>query len=198
MNKTALFVIFVLITAISAAQESKPNPGSLFNAGARNAFVDSVARRVGDVLMVVIDESSTANFAATTEASKNDSNSISTQFFNSFLDHLIRPMNTNGQSKVAGDGKTTQTGKMNATMSVVVKQVMPNGNLVIEGTRSLITNKQTQTFVLSGIVRQEDVLANNTVSSDKIAAAEIKMDGSGMISQRQRKGILTQVLDWLF
>lgn len=198
MKKSLVTVSLIALAAFGQAQSGKPNPGSLYDAGARNAFADSVARRVGDVLMVVIDETSAANFAATTEASKNDSNSISTQFFNSFLDHLLRPINTSGQSNVSGDGKTTQSGKMSATMSVVVKQVMPNGNLVIEGTRSLITNKQTQTFVLSGIVRQEDVQANNTVSSAKIAAAEIKMDGSGMISQRQRKGILTQVIDWLF
>jgi flagellar L-ring protein precursor FlgH len=75
---------------------------------------------------------------------------------------------------------------------------MPNGNLVIEGRRSLITNKQTQTIVFSGIVRPSDIRPNNTVRSVNVAEAEIKMDGSGLISQRQRKGILTTIIDWLF
>ena len=83
-------------------------------------------------------------------------------------------------------------------MSVLVKQVMPNGNLVVEGRRSLVTNKQTQTIVFSGIVRQTDIRPNNTVLSTDVAEAEVKMDGSGVISQRQRKGILTQIIDWLF
>lgn len=196
--KKFLILLVMALTGAALAQESKPNPGSLFDPSARNVFVDSVARRVGDVLMIRVDETTIANFAATTEASKNDNNSISTQFFNNFLDHLLRPVTTSGKSNVSGDGKTSQQSKMSATMSVVVKQVLSNGNLVIEGRRSLITNKQTQTLVLSGVVRQEDVGADNTVSSAKIAEAEIKMDGSGLISQRQRKGLLTQVIDWLF
>jgi flagellar L-ring protein precursor FlgH len=99
---------------------------------------------------------------------------------------------------VSGNGETSQSSRMSATMSTIVKQVMPNGNLVIEGRRSLITNKQTQTIVFSGIVRPSDIRPNNTVRSVNVAEAEIKMDGSGLISQRQRKGILTTIIDWLF
>jgi flagellar L-ring protein precursor FlgH len=83
-------------------------------------------------------------------------------------------------------------------MSAVVKKVMPNGNLVIEGTRFVKVNKDTQTFVLSGVIKQDSVLPDNTVMSESIAEAEIRVEGKGAITERQRKGILSRVLDWLF
>ncbi len=178
--------------------QSKGNPGSLFNSSSRNPFTDNVARTVGDILTVIVNENTLANFTAQTQATKNDSNAVSAQFFVSLLDSLFKPVTTGSNSSVSGSGSTGQTSKMSATMSVVVKQVMPNGNLVVEGRRSLITNKQTQTIVFSGIVRPTDIKPNNTVLSTDVAEAEVKMDGTGLISQRQRKGILTQIIDWLF
>ena len=197
MKRTLLTCAAALIAAASFAQ-SKGNPGSLFDPSGRNAFTDNVARRVGDLLTIEVDEKTVASFSATTQANKNDQSSINAQFFNGLLDRLFRPISTGAGSKVSGDGKTTQNSNMTATMSVLVKQVMPNGNLVIEGRRSLITNKQTQTIVLSGIVRPADIRPDNSVPSSSVAEAQIKMDGSGLISQRQRKGILTQIIDWLF
>jgi flagellar L-ring protein precursor FlgH len=186
------------VASACALAQSKSNPGSLFDPTARNPYIDNVARRVGDILTVVVDERTLADFNASTSASKNDSNSINAQFFIGLLDSLFKPVTTGANSSVSGDGQTSQSSRMSATMSTVVKQVLPNGNLVIEGRRSLITNKQTQTIVFSGIVRPSDITPRNTVPSTKVAEAEIKMDGSGLISQRQRKGILTQIIDWLF
>ena len=99
---------------------------------------------------------------------------------------------------MSGDGKTSQTSSMAATLTVIVKQILPNGNLVIEGHRTLITNKQTQTFTLSGVVRQADIKPNNTIVSSQIAEMDVKMDGTGLIADRQRRGILTRIIDWLF
>jgi flagellar L-ring protein precursor FlgH len=196
MKRTPLLIL-LLVAALSHAQ-SKSNPGSLFNSTARNPFTDNVARNVGDVLTVLVDEKTLANFNASTQATKSDSNSVNAQFFISLLDSLFKPVTTGANSSVSGSGTTSQSSKMTATMSVIVKQVMPNGNLVVEGRRSLITNKQTQTLVFSGIVRPADIKPNNTVKSTDVAEAEVKMDGTGLISQRQRKGILTQIIDWLF
>jgi flagellar L-ring protein precursor FlgH len=188
----------LLASCTLALAQSKSNPGSLFDPSVRNAFTDNVARRVGDILTVVVDEKTLADFSASTSASKNDDNAVNAQFFIGLLDSLFKPVTTGASSSVSGDGQTSQSSRMSATMSTVVKQVLPNGNLVIEGRRSLITNKQTQTIVFSGVVRPSDITPRNTVPSTKVAEAEIKMDGSGLISQRQRKGILTQIIDWLF
>lgn len=197
MKKT-LFVLSIFACAVFAHAQSKGNPGSLFNPAVRNPFTDNVARTAGDILTVIVDEKTLANFSASTQATKSDSNSVNAQFFVGLLDSLFKPVTTGANSSISGNGQTSQSSKMTATMSVVVKQVMPNGNLVVEGRRSLITNKQTQTIVFSGIVRPTDIRPNNTVLSTNVAEAEVKMDGSGVISQRQRKGILTQIIDWLF
>jgi flagellar L-ring protein precursor FlgH len=196
--KNVLILFIAVVATQSFAQSSKGNPGSLFDPSVRNPFTDNVARRVGDVLTVIVDEKTLADFTASTQATKNDKSAVNAQFFISLLDSLFKPVTTGANSTVSGDGQTSQTSRMTATMSTVVKQVMPNGNLVIEGRRSLVTNKQTQTIVFSGIVRPSDIKPNNTVRSVNVAEAEIKMDGSGLISQRQRKGILTQIIDWLF
>ena len=84
------------------------------------------------------------------------------------------------------------------TMSAVIKKVLPNGNLVIEGTRFVKINKDIQTFILTGMVRKDDVRADNTVLSESLADADIKLEGKGPIADRQRKGILARLLDWLF
>lgn len=180
-------------------QETKPNPGSLFNPQSfQNAFTDRTARRVGDIVTILIDESSASQFAASTRATKNDSNSINTQFFLSFLDSIIKPFNTGASSQVNGQGSTSQTGSMVGRMSVVVRAVDFNGNLHVEGRRTLVTNRETQTFILSGVVRRDDISPLNTIPSQRLAEAEIRFEGEGLIQDRQRRGILTQILDWLF
>ncbi len=190
----------VALTGVAGAQMTEPkgNPGSLYNQGYVNPFADRIARKAGDVLTIIISESSVASYSATTKANKSDSNSINSQFYNEVMDRLFRPLSTGSTSSVSGDGTTTQNGKMSTRMSAVIKQVLPNGNLLIEGARSLVTNKETQTFKLSGTIRPDAVASDNTVKSELIADAEIRMEGKGMIQERQRKGILTRVLDWLF
>jgi flagellar L-ring protein precursor FlgH len=80
-----------------------------------------------------------------------------------------------------------------------VKEVLPNGNLVLEGTRDLKLNKETQQIVISGIVRRDDVRPDNTVLSENMAMAEIRSMGTGgVIADRQRRGILTRLVDFLF
>ena len=69
---------------------------------------------------------------------------------------------------------------------------------MIEGTRTIVVNKETQLFRLTGIIRIQDIKPNNTVLSESIAQAEIRMEGKGQIADRQRKGILTTILDWIF
>ena len=192
-------LIFGLVLA-QTPPDVKTNPGSLYGPNSSSIFLDRTARQVGDILMIVIDEQSAASFAATTEATKQDSSRVNAKTFLSFFDSLFKPL-TNGvgaSSSVSGDGSTTQAGRMRARMSAIVRQVMPGGNLLVEGSRTLITNKESQTFTLSGLVRPIDIAADNSIPSSLIAEAEIKMTGRGMIQERQRKGVLTQVLDWLF
>lgn len=181
----------------SAGGVNEQNPGSLWNATSRNSLMDRTARREGDLLTVLIREISSSSVAAKTSTTKTDSNVI-TKALGPIIGALIPAMSTGGSGSSAGDGSSTQSGNLTARMTVVVKQVMPNGNLVIEGTRWVHVNKETQVFTLSGIVRRDDVRSDNTVYSENIAEADIKATGTGAIADRQRRGILTRLLDWLF
>ncbi|MBX3113776.1 MAG: flagellar basal body L-ring protein FlgH [Fimbriimonadaceae bacterium] len=199
----ALASVVSLSWATEAGTESqdptgKSNAGSIYEGQVKNPYIDQVARAKGDIVLIVIDERSASNFAASTQTAKGDSTTVSPNILTGLLTQLFGPLSNSATSTTNGTGSTNQTAKMSATMSAIVKDVLPNGNMIIEGSRSLVTNKETQTFVLSGIIRATDITPQNTISSTKIAEAEIKMEGKGQVSERQRKGILTQILDWLF
>lgn len=176
----------------------KSNAGSIYEGQIKNPYIDQVARAKGDIVMIVIDERSAANFAANTQTSKGDATTVNPNILTGLLSQLFGPLSNSATSQTSGSGTTDQNARMSATMSAVVKDVLPNGNMIIEGSRTLVTNKETQTFVLSGMIRAVDITPQNTIPSTKIAEAEIKMEGKGQVSDRQRKGILTQILDWLF
>lgn len=182
----------------SIGSGSKANPGSLYSTGATNPYLDRVARKVGDVLMVEIKESSAATFSAATNTSKTDSNTASADVLKGFLGRIFGPLATSGSGAASGSGDTSHKSSMTTRMSVVIKEVLPDGHMVIEGTRTLVTNKETQTFVLTGLIRQADITTANIVDSTRIADASIKLAATGQVADRQRKGILTKLLDWLF
>ena len=91
--KRTLILLCVALSALATAQ-TKGNPGSLFDPKVRNPFTDNVARTVGDILTVIVDEKTIANFSASTQATKNDSNSVNAKFFVGLLDSLFRPVTT--------------------------------------------------------------------------------------------------------
>lgn len=186
-----------------AQGQPSDNPGSLWSNEARNPFLDRTARKEGDVLTIIISETSTATFTATTETQRSEGNSVVkpvVPILSAIAPWMVPNLSgsTSGNLSSKGTGSTQSVGRFQARMSAVVKQVLPNGNLVIEGTRYVRVNKDLQTFVLSGIVRPDDVRPDNTVLSESIAEADLRVDGKGAISERQRRGILSRILDWLF
>lgn len=198
------FYLYMTLSALSLSSQSfaqdpikNANPGSLWTSDARDYLRDRVARREGDLITIIISETSSSSFQAATNATKNDDTNIA-KGLGPILGNLIANWGIGAKSTVDGKGSTSNSGSMSARMTAVVKKVLPNGTLLIEGTRAITSNKETQVFTLSGIVRQDDVRADNTILSESIADAQIKSDSKGMISDRQRRGILTRILDWLF
>lgn len=172
--------------------------GSVWNDENGNPLMDRTARREGDIITVLISESSVASYAANTNTTKQDSNKVSLDLLNNIVSRLIRPWNSNDSSANSGGGTSTQNSKLTAKLTAVVKKVMPNGTLLIEGSRSVVVNRETQTFKLSGVIRRDDVKSDNTVMSEQIAEADIRLEGKGAIYDRNRRGLLTRILDWLF
>jgi flagellar L-ring protein FlgH len=179
--------------------------GSLFNKGTKNPYLSRTAKDVGDILTIVVSETSSASYTATTTAAKKDDNSVAKAvlpFVSALriplLDQILGGLSTGASSSNSGNGATTAAGKLTARVTVTVKQVLPNGNMVIEGTRLIKVNRDEQTITFTGIVREDDIRADNTILSERVAEAKITNLGKGMVADRQRKGIITRILDWLF
>lgn len=196
---TTLVAMGIGVSTISGAQDPTKgmNPGSLWTGSIPDKLRDRVARQVGDVVTILIIEVSSSTYSAGTTATKNDRTDIA-KGLGPVLANILPAWGIGADSKVDGRGTTQAAGRFQARMSAVVKEVLPNGTMLVEGTRSITTNKETQTFVLSGIVRTDDVRPDNTILSESLANATIKVEGKGMIADRTRRGILTRLLDWLF
>ncbi|GIV16664.1 MAG: flagellar L-ring protein [Armatimonadota bacterium] len=169
---------------------------SLWKDGNRSLYADRKAIKEGDVLTVLIYESTTASSRADTKTSKSDS--ASTKPGVGPLLSMLPEWSLSGKTNSQASGSTTRSGTLVGKISVVVREVLPNGNLKVEGTRTVGVNGEKEKIVLTGIVRPEDVSAENTVASTAIAQAEIHYEGKGPVGSKQREGLLTKLLKWLF
>jgi flagellar L-ring protein precursor FlgH len=194
---SSLALVAIVGSTQAQTGSKNANPGSLWKNGGSDILADRLARKAGDVITIIISETSSASYKAETKADKNDSTSIN-KGIGPILANLIPKLEIGANSKNSGKGSTIAQGNFSARMSAIVKEVLPNGTLLIEGTRTITTNKDTQTIIISGIVRREDIRPDNSVLSLSIADASIKTTGKGMIADRQRRGILTRLLDWIF
>lgn len=200
MRKAALFIVLALAGQAFCQQTpaNQMNPGSLWNQSdpSSDPLHDRTANKEGDLITVIITESTSASFSAQTTTSKSDSANVN-QGVGPILG-IIPNLGTSDSSATSGTGATTQAGTFTGTVSAIVKKVYPNGTMLIEGTRDIVYNKDTQTIKLSGVIRREDITSLNTILSTQMANASIKASGKGQISDRQRKGLLVRLLDWLF
>lgn len=192
--KTLVACVFGCASAVGAAQSY---PGSLWSDQAKNPISDRTARQIGDVLTVIIAESSSASSTASTDGSNTTSATVDAGI-GPILRAIIPSWEIGGSMSHSGDGSTTRSGRLSARLTVMVKDVLPNGNLLIEGVRHVHVNNDVQKFVITGIVRPDDIRSDNTLFSEFIANAEIRYEGTGTVGDRQRKGILTTLLEWLF
>lgn len=202
--KTLLTVVCSVLVGSAMAQTDQ-DAGSLFNKGMKNPFLSRTAKGIGDILTIVVSETSTASYNVSTTAAKKDDNSVASAvlpFVSALkiplLDQLLGGLSTGASSSNNGSGSTTQSGKLTARVTVTVKQVLPNGNMIIEGVRMIKVNKEEQQITFTGIVREDDIRFDNTVLSERVAEARITNLGKGLAADRQRRGILTRILDWLF
>ena len=183
-----------------------------------NIFGDRKAGRLNDLVTIKIAESLSGSGKADTSTSRDSSLDVK-------LDELLG-MNTdfniqdwallNGlykdasifkptargsaKSKFKGKGDTNREGELIATITAKVVEVLPNGNLVLEARKELTINNEKQILVLSGMVRPDDIDADNTVSSTKVADARVYYVGDGVIQDKQKPGWLVRILDnvWPF
>ncbi len=186
----------LLATTPAAAQ-------SLWSDRSGSLVTDLRARRAGDILTVLIDEQSSADKRAETDLNRDSSfsSTLNPPAFDkpAFLRKLLVSLNASGTGKSAynGDSRTGRTDRATGTVTVKVARVLDNGNLVIEGRRLVNVNDESQTLVVSGIVRQQDIMPDNTIASSRIADAEVRLEGHGTVSDRQKPGLLQRIFDFL-
>jgi len=181
--------------------------GSLWQASSTGLAEDMKARRRGDIVTVVISEQASASKKASTGTSRSSSISagipkllgLETTGIRNWAD-LSELLNASFGSKFDGSGSTSRQETLQATISAKVVDVVPNGNLLIEGRRNVKVNNEDQIIVLTGTVRGRDISADNTVNSALIADARIAYSGKGIISDRQKPGWLMNAIDkvWPF
>ena len=202
MNKQGRLLVAAGLSALLLASPFSVSAQSLWVNGEGHRgidyFADTKARDVGDILTIIISE--TATTSATRSGSNSKSGSVNMQAGIGVFDFLnsIFPASISGSDNWKADGAASSTNRANGRVTVTVVDVEPNGNMVVEGTQSIWQNKNEHKITLRGVVRRDDVTANNTVSSAQVADATIRFDGKGPLNSKQRQGILTQIFNILF
>lgn len=191
-NLLCVFVLGFLIAALPVAV--KVEAASLWSDSA-NLYADHKAHAVGDILTILINESSSANRVGKAANSKSASASATagTGIFRG-----IAGADTSSKDNFSAQGSISNTNAVSAKMTAQVIEMKPNGNLVISGTQIIKQNGEEQKITVTGVVRQDDVTPDNTVLSSYISDAQIRVDGHGPIAGKQRQGILTQLFNFLF
>jgi flagellar L-ring protein FlgH len=178
--------------------------GSLYSDSAPNLFLfrDFKARNMNDILTIQINESSTASNSANTSTSKEGDVSIKAPSLGG-LEKGASALNfaslLSGAAALnfAGQGSTSRTGQLQAFVSARVVQVLPNGDLGIEGIKEVTINRERQILRIRGIVRPRDVTPSNVVLSTAIANMEVVFDGKGIVSDANKPGFLFRLLSWI-
>jgi len=165
----------------------------------RPMFADKRATGAGDILTIIVQESTSANKNNQTKTEKNSSwtAAISSMLFPGWAAYKgsMPAVSYNSDLKHDGGGAINNSETMIAHIAVKVMDVLPNHNLVVEGKRETSFSGEHQTIVLHGIIRPEDVTAANTVLSYNVADATISIVGKGAVTDTQRKGWFTRILD---
>src|ERR1039458_2190352 len=186
-----------------AAQPASYNPNSLWRNGSRAFFKGQRAHQIGDILTVKVNITDKANIANETQRSrKNEEDSGITDFIGSKVlknpaTNLLpgRILTADSTSSSDGKGSVNRQEALQTNVAGVVTQLLPNGNLVIEGRQEIRVNFEIRELIVAGVVRPEDIESDNPIDSSKIAQARIAYGGRGQISDVQQPRYGQQVLD---
>jgi flagellar L-ring protein precursor FlgH len=189
--------------------EVPQSAGSLWTESRGSLFSDIKARHVGDILTVAIYEQASASREATTSTGRSSNASAGIDSFFGLESNLAKLNSSIDPSKLVstdytnsfkGSGSTSRKEDLVATLTTRVIEVFPNGNLRIEGGKTVTVNNEDQIIVLSGIVRPNDISPQNLVNSKYILDSRITYTGKGVISDKQKPGWMVRILDnvWPF
>ena len=183
---------------------AKPTTGSLFSDANPGFLEDTRAVRVGDFVIVKIDESADAQGDSNTSLGKESTASVSVTAMLGIVPALKRAYPDLDPSQLIafasksgfiGTGTTERKGQLRGNVAVRVVKEMPNGDLFIEGTKVVLINNEEYHLYLSGLVRPADIAQDDSIASTRIADAQIEFTGSGDSADQNRKGWFARLLD---
>ena len=162
----------------------------------RSMFADRKAAATGDIVTIVVDESANAQSSQSKKSQRESSLNDSVQqfIFSAAASGLgtkrgeLPASQNSGKSSYSGGGEINNSQSLTARAAVLVTDVLPNGNLVIEGVRLVTFSGETQYVVLHGLVRPEDVASDNTIASTNIAEARVEFHSEGSLTDAQKRG----------
>lgn len=198
---------------VMAEYEAPPEPilGSLYNSGrGLSLYEDIKAHRVGDIITVVLNEKTDASKSAQTKFDKESLATIqdptlintSPDFGLSKLlpiplkttENLTLETRIDATREFEGNSNSNQNNQLTGTISVTVKQILPNGYLMVQGEKWLTLNTGDEFIRISGIIRPEDIGPDNTILSDRVADAKIAYSGRGVLQNATNPGWIMKIL----
>jgi len=202
-------VVRPTIVSTPPEQTIQPAPGSIWRGENDKSmlFTDKKARYVNDIVTIIIAEAAQGGNKASTGTSRDSSTSATIDTFFG-LENSVIGSNANMGGKIAlggkhanslkGEGDTSRNNTLIARISARVIRVLDNGNLLIEGRRQVTVNAEDQYLIIGGIIRPQDITAENTIASQYISDARIVYTGEGVINDKMRPGWMTRVVDWVW
>ncbi|MGY0633017.1 flagellar basal body L-ring protein FlgH [Luteimonas sp. A478] len=168
------------------------NPGAIYRGGSSgmSLFSDRRARDVGDLLTIQLVESTTAQTTATTRVGKESSIEMGAPSLFGGAPLNALGASVSGSRDFDGNGRSAQSNRLQGSVTVSVVQRLPNGNLVVEGSKSLRLNQGNELVQVQGIVRPSDISPDNSVYSSRVADARIVYGGRGALAQSNAMGWL--------
>jgi flagellar L-ring protein precursor FlgH len=202
MNRHATLGIFTLLVAGSTVSL---HAGSLWPAGGVGMVADHKAAHTGDIVTVIVQESANASSTQNKESTRKSSVNDAVQQFlfppgvSGLGTHAgqLPSLQITGASDYTGGGQVSNSQTVTSQAAVIVTDVLPNGNMVIEGVRLVSFSGETQYVVLHGLVRPDDIASNNTVLSSNIAEARVEFVNKGTLVDAEKKGWLQGLYDML-
>ncbi|MFW5873444.1 MAG: flagellar basal body L-ring protein FlgH [Bacillota bacterium] len=186
----SLVIVIVLFTGIVVQANN-----SLWSEEQTSMYRDKEDYNVGDLVTVLIEEDASAVQSAVSDSNKGSDLDVGA---GSGILSFLNPFSFGYSGSDSADGSTERTGTLQADITVTIEEVLENGNFEIAGDKNIKINDETQAIKLTGIIRPSDIKADNTIESELVSDPEIEYEGKGIIGDKQDRGIISKIFNFIF
>ena len=185
----SIVIIMIFITGLPVESNS------LWSEEQTSMYRDKGDYEVGDLVTVLIEEDASAVQSAVSDSSKGSDVDVGA---GSGILSFLNPFSFGYSGSESADGSTERAGTLEADITVTIEEVLDNGNFKIAGNKNIKINDETQKIKLTGIIRPSDIKADNTIESQLVAEPEIEYEGKGIVGDKQDRGIISRVFNFIF